>query len=269
MRVTYDMLRGGGKSFYPLELMAATMAHNLRDGDKVITGAGSAVARAACRLAQLTHAPNLTYIAGGSGGVNPELDPLTASSCDFSNLLCEAVLAMSDVVAPIGAGRYDVLFCGGLQVDKFGNLNLSALGDFDKPTLRGPGSAALPLAANFGRTLIFMTDHSPRSFVEKVSFRTAPGFLDGGESWRAAKTAGQIRGDGPVLVISHLAVMDFEPESKALRLMSLNPDVNVEQVKAATRFELIIPENVAETAKPTRDELRILRDLDQNQLLWQ
>ncbi len=268
MNITFEVISDSRNNKpAPLEFMACVLSRQLKDGEMAGTGAGSAVARAACRLAQLTHAPNLNYVAGGSGAVNPYLEPLVQSSCDYTNLICESTLAMGEVIGPFAAGKADVFFYGGMQVDRFGNVNLSVIGDFDKPKVRGPGSAALPLLANARRAIIFMTDHSPRTFVEKVAFRTAPGFLDGGDSWRKAKAEGLVKGDGPALVVSTLAVMDFEEDSKAMRLVSVHPGVTVDQVKAATGFELSIPAEVPVTKAPTGQELEILRSLDQDGIL--
>ncbi len=256
------------KSYQPLELMAVLMSRNVKNGEVVGTGAGSAVARAACRLAQLTHAPDLSFLAGGSGAVNPLLDPLTPSSCEYANLDCEAVLPMADVVSSVINGKVNVFFYGGLQVDKFGNINLSLLGeDPQRPKLRGPGSAALPFFSGIPRGIIFMPDHSPRSLVEKVDFITAPGFLQGGESWRAAREQGLVSGNGPALVITNLAVMDFEEQTKSMRLLSVHPGNRIDQVRAATGFELLIEGNIPETLPPTGEELRILREIDRGGLL--
>jgi glutaconate CoA-transferase subunit B len=267
MQIRLETIDRPRKGYSILELMACVMSRTLKDGTTVGTGAGSAVARAACRLAQLTHAPNLNYLAGGSGAVNPLLDPLVASSCDYTNYICESVVTMSDVIGSIPTGTTDLFFCGGLQVDRYGNVNLSVIGDYNKPRLRGPGSAALPLMAGARHFIIFMTDHSPRSFVEKVDFRTAPGFLEGGESWRTAKTQDLIRGEGPLLVISPLAVLDFEEESKTMRLLSVHPGKTVEEVGAATGFSLIVPEKMPETIPPSPEELQLLRSFDTDGVL--
>lgn len=269
MRITWEEIGPRSSKPYEIqELMAIVMSRQLKNGEMVGTGAGSAIARAACRLAQLRQAPDLSYVAGGSGGVNPYLEPLVASSCGYANLDAEAILPMPDVIGAVAGGKYDTFFYGGLQVDKYGNVNLSVLGeDFNRPKLRGPGSAALPLFSMIKRGIIFMTDHSPRSFVEKVSFRTAPGFLEGGDSWRRAKAEGLATGNGPALVISNLAVLDFEEESKAMRLVSVHPNVTIEQVQAATGFDLIIPGSVPVTAPPDQEEIRLLRQLDEQGLL--
>ncbi len=269
MRITFEEIggRGSGKPYDTQELIAVVLARTLRNGEMVGTGAGSAVARAACRVAQLLQAPALNFVAGGSGAINPFLEPLVPSSCDYANLDCEAVLPLADLITSIAAGRLDTFLIGGLEVDQFGNVNLSVLGDPARPKLRGPGGAALPILTSVERTIIFMTDHSPRSFVPKVSFITAPGFLTGGEAWRKARAEGRIQGHGPHLVVSPLGVFDFEEESKRMRLVSLHPGVTVEAVKAATGFELVGPDEVPITPPPTQIELATLRELDQQRIL--
>lgn len=267
-RITFETVSSNGP-YTSQELMATAISRRLKDGETVGTGAASALARAACRLAQLTHAPSLAYVAGGSGAVNSELAPLVASSGDYTNLICEAVIPMGDFIGGLTKGRVDVFIASGLQIDKFGNVNLSLIGDPAKPQLRGPGGALLPMFASAKHIIYFFPDHSPRTFVEKVSFRTAPGFLEGVESWNQAKQAGSIKGEGPLWVVTNLAVMDFDPDTKAMRLISLHPGVSLEQAIAATGFQLVIPPRGAVTAAPTTQELEILHELDEQGLLRQ
>jgi glutaconate CoA-transferase, subunit B len=264
MRIEIEEIggRGGNRPYYPQELMAVVMARALKDGEMVGTGAGSAATRAACRLAQLTHAPNLNFISGGIGAINPYLEPLVPSSSDYANLLCQSVIAISDFVNGFAAGRLDAFFYSGLQVDQYGNVNLNRIGE-----MYGPGAAALPLVAAVKRPMIFMNEHSPRTFVPKVSFITAPGYLDGGEQWDKARTEGKITGGGPALVVSSLAVLDFAPDSHRMRLVSIHPGVTLEQVRENTGFELIVPENVPETVAPTPAEMNILRQIDEGRVL--
>lgn len=253
--------RGGNRPYYIQELIAVVLSRFLKDGEVVGTGAGSAAARAACRIAQLSHAPGLFFVSGGIGAVNPYLEPLVPSSSDYANLLCESTLAISEFVNGFAAGRLDVFFYSGLQVDRYGNVNLNRIGE-----LRGPGAAALPLVGAVKRPIIFMNEHSPRTFVEKVAFVTAPGYLDGGEKLAQSQAAQTLR-SGPLAVISSLAVMDFEPSSHRMRLVSVHPNVSVEEVQAATGFELVIPESVPTTALPTAQEMRLLRQIDEQRIL--
>lgn len=253
--------RGGNRPYYSQELIAVVLSRFLKDGEVVGTGAGSAAARTACRIAQLSHAPSLFFVSGGIGAVNPYLEPLVPSSSDYSNLLCESTLAISEFVNGFAAGRLDVFFYSGLQVDRYGNVNLNRIGE-----MRGPGAAALPLVGAVKRPIIFMNEHSPRTFVEKVAFVTAPGYLDGGEKLAQAQATKTLR-NGPLAVVSSLAVMDFEPVSHRMRLVSVHPNVTVEEVQAATGFELVMPESVPTTALPTAQEMRLLRQIDEQRIL--
>ncbi len=247
------------KAYSTAELMACVMARHLQDGEVAVMGAVSMIPMAACRMSQLTHAPNLYYLSGGSGAVNPHLDPLVYSSCDEDNLRADAVLALPDVILLEGRGkRFDVFFAGGLQIDKYGNCNLICIGDWDKPALRGPGTVGLPFLPRAGRVVIYTTSHNARTLVEKVDFNSGPGFLDGPETW--AKQG--LPGDGPSLVVTPLCVMDFDEKTKLMRLKSLHPGVTVEQVLENTGFELKVPSEVPVTPEPTETELKFLRQVD-------
>lgn len=247
------------------ELMACVMARALADGEVAVMGAVSQIPMLACRLAQETHAPNLEFIVGGSGAVSP-LGPLVPSSCDFRQLEARAALPLPDVILLEGRGdRLDVFFAGGLQIDRYGNCNLVCVGEWAAPRLRGPGTVGLPFLPRAGRTIIYTTAHTPRTFVEKVDFNSGPGFLDGPASWAAAGVPGK----GPALVVTSLGVMDFHPESKLMRLRSLLPGVTLEQVQQNTGFVLLLPEElpgseagVPVTPEPAAEELAILRQLD-------
>ena len=241
------------------ELMAACLARVLRDGEVAVMGTASAIPQAACRLAQLTHAPSLWYVAGGTCSVNPYLAPLVPSACDFELLRAETAVPLSDIVLLEGRGDvFDTFFAGGLQIDAYGNCNLVAVGDWERPRLRGPGGVGLPFLGRVGRVLIYTTSHTPRTFVEQVDFVSGPGFLGGPAAWRAAGLAG----GGPALVVTPLCTMDFDPETLRARLCSVHPGVGVDQVREATGFTLGGPDAVPETPAPTPRELAILRDLD-------
>lgn len=240
------------------ELMTAVMCRDLRDGEVAIMGAVSAIPMTACRLAQQSHAPNLWYIAGGSGAVNPHLRPLVASSCDQRLLDADMVMPLPEVV--LLEGRGDVIgtfFAGGLQIDQYGNCNLIAVGDWHKPALRGPGTVGLPFLLRAGRVFLYTQAHTPRTFVERVDFRSGQGFLDGPEQWRGGGYTG-----GPALVVTNLCVFDFHPQTLRMRLRSVHPGVSVEQVLAATGFRPELPEQVAVTEPPTGDELNLMRKID-------
>jgi glutaconate CoA-transferase, subunit B len=241
------------------ELMACVMARQLRPGEVAIMGAVSALPQAACRLAQLTTAPGLWFIAGGSGAVNPHLDPLVASSCDERLLDADAVMTLPDVILVEGRGDLiDVFFAGGLQIDSRGNCNLGPVGPWRHPTLRGPGGVGLPFVSRAGRVVIYSMSHDRRTFVEHVGFVSGPGFPAG---------LGGLPGGGPSLIVTPLCTMDFDPGTHLARLATLHPGVTLDQVLEATGFAPVIPTKLETTSVPTPEELAILRRLDPAGLL--
>jgi glutaconate CoA-transferase subunit B len=237
------------------ELMTCVFAHHLGEGELAIMGANSAIPMAACRLAQLTHAPSLSFIVGGSGAVNSLFEPMPASSCDAQNLRAECVLPLPDVI-DVESRKIDVFFAGGLQIDKYGNCNLLGIGKPGELKFRGPGSVGLPFLSRARRFMIYTASHNKRTLVEKVDFISGPGFLDG-KSYR-----GRIAGSGPALVVTPICVMDFDETTKSMRLKSTHPNVSVQQVRENTGFELVIPEKVTVTHVPTKHQVEILRKID-------
>ena len=246
------------------ELMAAELARHLHDGEVAVMGTAAAIPQAACRLAQLTHAPDFWYVAGGTCGVNPHLAPLGSSCCDAGLLRADTALTLPDVVMLEGRGDvFDIFFAGGLQIDAYGNCNLTAVGEWAQPQLRGPGGVGLPFLARVRRVLLYTMAHTPRTFVERVDFRSGPGFLGGPEEWAAAA----LPGGGPQLVVTPLCTMAFDPVSLRMGLRSLHPGVDLDQVRRSTGFELWVPDPLPVTSPPSPEELAILRQLDPRGIL--
>jgi glutaconate CoA-transferase, subunit B len=156
-------------------------------------------------------------------------------------------------------GRNLGIFCvGAAQLDMYGNANNSVIGsDYHAPKVRLPGTAGRGDMGSLGKRLFYWnTNHNPRSLVERVDFRSAAGYLDGGDERERLGL-----GPGPEVVVTNLAVLDFEPESKRMRLVSVHPGVTVEQVREATGFELLVPDgDVPETTPPTDEQVRLLRE---------
>lgn len=241
----------------PLELMAVVMARHLRDGEVVVMGAVPLLPLAACRLAKARHAPGLWFIVGGSGTVNPEPDGLPGSSCDPRLSPAPCTLPLPDVVLLEGRGDVLDVFCaGGLQIDPYGNCNLVGVGDRARPRLRGPGSVGLPFLPVVRRSILYTLSHSPRTFVERLDFVSGAGHPARDDQRRP------YRREGPSLVVTPMATLDFAPESGRMRLASVHPGVRVEDVVAATGFELVVPASVPQTPPPTEEELAQLRRLD-------
>ncbi|MCS7020840.1 MAG: 3-oxoacid CoA-transferase [Gemmataceae bacterium] len=237
------------------ELMICCASRELEDGKTAAIGTG--LPCAAAMLAQRLHAPNLVILFE-AGGVAPLLPTMPVSVGD-STTIHRAVMAtsMADVMQFCQRGLVDYTFLSGAQIDPYGNLNSTYIGGSHlKPQVRLPGSGgANDLASFCWRTLIIIK-HDRRKFVPKLDFLTTPGYLTGPGAREAAGLPPQT---GPYRVITDLAVLDFHPVSKRMRLCSVHPGVTLEQVQAATGFPLEIHEQLQTTAPPTPHELELLR----------
>jgi glutaconate CoA-transferase subunit B len=209
-------------------------------------------------LAQKTHAPNL-MIVFEAGGVAPLLPEMPISVGD-SRTFYRGIMAsgMVQIMEACARGTVDYTFLGGAQIDMYGNLNSTQLGpDHSKPKVRFPGSGgANDFASLCWRTMV-VTPQDTRRFVEKCDFVTTPGWLQGGDS---REKAGLPKGCGPYRIITNMAVMDFEPESKRMRMISINPGYSEKDVQDNCGFELLKADNITETNPPTDNELRVLRE---------
>ena len=152
-------------------------------------------------------------------------------------------------------GWYDYGFIGAGQLDQFGNVNTSYIGDPDKPKVRLPGSGGANDIVSSCREILIMTRHEPRRFVERVDFITSPGYLSGPE---ARRSAGLVR-SRPVAVVTDLALLGFDDQTGQLRLDALQPGVTEEDVRRNTGFELLVSNSLAELPSPTDRELAELR----------
>ena len=238
-----------------MEMMICTAAKVLENGSSVAVGTGAPCA--AAMVAQKTHAPDLVVFFE-AGGVAPLLPSMPISVGD-SRTFFRGIMATSmyEMMTTCSRGQVDYSFLGGAQIDKYGNLNSTVIGDFHKPKVRFPGSGgANDFASLCWRTLV-LTVHNKSRFVEKVTFLTSPGFLDGPGSREAA---GLPPNSGPYKVITDLAVMCFNEETKVMEVESLHPGVTMEQVQENTGFELKTNGNLSITAEPTDESLRVLRD---------
>ena len=239
------------------ELMVARIADCFGNGDQACNGLASFIPVCAIQLARLTHAPDLTWIPGGSG-VDPAAPELTASTFEWP-LWRDSVMYLElygEFWDYVSSGRFFRTFClGAAQLDAYGNANNSVIGDFGRPKVRLPGTAGLADMSTLDKRLIYyVTDHNPRSLVERVDFRSGIGYLDGnGERARLGI------GGGPELVVTNLAVFDFEPGSQRMRLTSVHAGVTVDQVLAATGFTPVVPPHVPVTAPPSAEQVALLR----------
>jgi glutaconate CoA-transferase subunit B len=244
------------KKYNPIELMAAVASRHLEDGKVIFAGTG--IPMLAASLAQKINSPNLILVYE-AGGISPKASMLPLSVADSRTTYRAISCAnMPEAMEMLQKGLVTYAFLGGAQIDRYGNLNSTMIGDdYLNPKTRLPGSGgANELGSLAWKTLVIM-NHSRRRFVEKVDFITTPGYLDGPG---ARERAGLPPGNGPHLIFTELGIFDFEEKSKRMRLKSLLPGVSQEKVIAETGFELLISDRVGREEEPTQEELRVLRE---------
>jgi glutaconate CoA-transferase subunit B len=243
------------------ELLTILSARQLEDGQVVFAGVG--IPLLAATLAQRLRCPGLTILfEGGVIGAFIEPGKLPPSTNDQRcTKRANMVLGSADVLLLLQRGYVDVGFMGGAQVDQYGNLNSSFIGDPAKPKVRLPGTGGGNDIASLAQMIVAMK-HERRRFVEHVDFITSPGFLRGGDTRRASglPTGGMFR------VVTDLAVFGFEAENRRMQVISLNPGVSREQLQDNTGFLLEFAPHLGVTEPPTDQELRVLRELDPEQL---
>jgi len=242
----------------PQETMAVVAARLLHEGQVCFVGIG--LPSLAANLARHTHAPGLVLVyESGTIGSKPHRLPLSIGDGDLAET-ADTVVSVPEIFAYwVQAGRIDVAFLGAAQIDRFGNLNSTVIGDYNEPVTRLPGSGgACEIAINARQVFVIMRQ-SKRSFVERIDFRTSPGNLGGAEqSERIRKEQGWL-GRGPSVVVTDLAVWHFGDDGE-MRVDSLHPGVTLDAVRAATGWEPKVPAALAETSAPTPDELRLIRE---------
>lgn len=239
------------------ELMACCGSREIRDNDLVIVGTGFPTMSA--NIAKHHHAPNAIMMQ--ESGVIDAQPRRTALSVGDPCLNPGAAM-IGGLVEIMGmflqAGHVDVGFLSGSQVDKFGNINTTVIGDYDNPTSRLPGSGgANPIGSMARRTMIIAL-HDKRRLAERVDFITTPGYIDGPgarEKW------GLPKGSGPRALITNKALLRFDPDTCEAYLASCHPGHSVEEIRDATPWDLKVAADVCETEPPTVEEIRIIREI--------
>jgi glutaconate CoA-transferase subunit B len=243
------------QEYNPNELLICTASRLMPDGTTAFIGTG--IPMLAASLAQKMHAPNLVAIFefGGTGAILEDLPLAVGERRTFHKAV--AASGICDIVETAQRGFIEYGFLGGAQIDPYGNLNSTVIGDHDHPKVRLPGSGGgNDVGSHCWRTIAIMR-HDSRRFVEQVDFITTPGYLNGPG---AREKAGLPPGTGPYRVVTTLAVMGYHPESKRMMLLATQPGVTVEQVVENTGFELLMADEIECSPPPTEEELRILRD---------
>ena len=245
------------RDYKPIELLAYVASGLLEDKKSVFVGTG--LPMIAAMLAQRTHAPGL-LIVFEAGGIGPQVPVLPISVGD-SRTFYRAVAAssMHDVMSASQSGYLDYGFLGAAQIDPYGNLNTTVIGDWDNPRVRLPGSGgANDVGSLCWRTIIVMRQDQ-RRFVERLDFLTTPGYLDGPG---ARERAGLPAGSGPHRLITQLGLYGFDEESRCMKLLATHPGITIDDVQASSSFELIIPDDVGTTEPPPPEVRRILGEID-------
>ncbi len=238
------------------EMMSVAASRALDDGATCFVGIG--LPSTAANLARRTHAPRLVLIyESGTIGAKPMHLPLSIGDGELAET-ADAVVSVPEIFNYwLQGGRIDIGFLGAAQIDRFANLNTTVIGPYDDPRVRLPGAGGAPEIAASCREIIIVMRQNRRSFVEEVDFVTSVGHGNG----RGDRERLGLRGKGPRLVITDLGLLEPHPETLELELTHVHPGVSVDEVRAATGWELKVAAALNETAAPTADELAVLRQL--------
>lgn len=237
------------------ELMICVAARLFEDGATCFIGTG--IPMLAAMLASKTTAPNIVPVFefGGIGAILEKLPRAVGEARTFHKAI--SAQGICDTMETAQRGFIDYGFLGGAQIDPYGNLNTVVIGEHDHPKARLPGSGGGNDVGSLCWQTIAILQHDIRHFAPKVDFLTTPGYLTGPG---AREAAGLPRGTGPMAVVSTLASMDYDPESRWMRLKALHPGVTVDDIKANTGFGLLIPAETGVNEPPSAEELRLLRE---------
>ena len=242
--------------FTPNEMMMIAAARALSNEDVCFVGIGAP--SAACNVARLTHAPDITLIyESGTIGTAPDVLPLSIGDGE----LCETALTTVSVPEMfrywLQGGRVTVGFLGAAQLDRFGNINTTVIGDYHKPKVRLPGGGGAPEIASSCKEIFITLKQAPRAMVEKIDFFTSFGHGRGGTHRQELG----ITTKGPTLLITDLAIWKPDPETKEFVVTSIHPGSSREKVQETCSWKVRFANEVAETPPPTALELTTLRDL--------
>jgi glutaconate CoA-transferase subunit B len=241
------------------EMMIVAAARALANTRTVFVGVG--LPNIACNVARATVSPNLELIyESGVYGARPARIPLSIGDPTLVTG-ATSVISMADLFGLyLQGGLIEVALLGGAQIDRYGNLNSTVIGNYQSPTTRLPGSGgACEIATNVQRTFIIM-HLKQRAFVEHLDFVTSPGHLSGGTARQQLGLPGQ----GPQLVITDKALFDFANDEREMQLTSLYPSVTVEDVRAETSWEVRLAETITRVPPPTENELQCIRQARQS-----
>jgi glutaconate CoA-transferase subunit B len=249
------------KEYTDNEIMIIAASKYVYDYDVVFAGTGMPLISAL--FAQKTHAKNIAFVAE-TGPMAPEVVPTPLSVSD-PRLMYKAVKhgSLRDVLGTLlQRGLVDVGFLGGAEIDQFGNINSTVIGDYFKPKIRFPGSGGACDIASHAKRILIITKHRKERFPEKCSYITSPGYIDGPDG---RKNAGLRNPYPEIVAVTNLAVMRINPSTGKLQIIKKMPDVTIENILENTGFVPEMAENIETVEKPKQEELNLLRnELDPN-----
>ena len=170
---------------------------------------------------------------------------------------CAKTAGLYYALSLLQGGFVDLGFLGAAEIDQYGNINSTVIGDYDRPKVRLPGSGGANDIASLAKRVVAIVVHEKRKFPARCNYVTTPGFLSG----PGAREKAGLRGAGPVRVISNLAILGFDDASKKMKIESIHPGTTLEEVQDNTGFDLVLPDKIPETPVPTVEELGLLRDV--------
>lgn len=239
------------------EMMTVAAARRLNNGAVCFVGIG--LPSKAANLARLTSSPDVVLIyESGPIGAKPSVLPLSIGDGELAET-ADTVVTTGEIFRYwLQGGRIDVGFLGAAQVDKFGNINTTVIGDYHQPKVRLPGAGGAPEIAGSAKQVLIILKQSHRTFVDKLAFITSVGHGEGGDH---RKQLG-LPGAGPVGIITDLCIMEPEEGTREFIVTSLHPGVSREQVIEATGWQIRFADNVSVNAAPSEVELTALRALE-------
>ena len=235
------------------EMMIYAMASQIEDFDTVLHGVSSPLPILAMSVARKTHAPDMAYISGAEG-VDPELDRIYPSSFDARlNRNAVAYFGLHEAFDLAQRGELDLMYLGAAQVDRYGNTNLSVIGDIERPKVQLPGGAAsaflMPITP---KVVVWVTRHTSRVFVEEVDFVTGQGYNHREDEYKKNE----------IVVISNLGIMNFKNPDRVMQIQHYHAGHSVDEIKENTGFDIRVAPDVSETAAPGPDVIKLINEID-------
>jgi glutaconate CoA-transferase, subunit B len=255
------MIQMGGrtellKKFTPMEMMVVEASRLIRDNTTVFVGVGLSLLPS--QLAQLTRTPGITQVFE-SGIIGASAVGHAPWGVDDTALQANAT-AFCDLMSALGwmamNNKFDLCFLGAAQVDKYGNVNSTVIGDYARPRSRLPGSGGAHDVATGGQRYVVLVRHDKLHLVERLDYRTSPGFITGG---RSREELG-LPGGGPSAIVTDLGSLTPDPTTREFILSRVHPYSTIADIRNNTGWDLKVSDRVEESLPPTDKELDVLRN---------